>query len=354
MGTREGELTRNFSLIKHRTKELFDQSSYNSISNLNATVFGATGSIGSYLASRLGDISSDLTYPTRQTDTFADTMKDLRCQGSTGMVYMAMNMNMGDLHQLTRVNRHSDVIINLLGPSRFMTSKYEDFKFINMEVPQKIARSARLTGAKKLIHFSAAGAQPNSDSLDLKTKFFGEQMVRDEFPDAVILRPTIVLSRRDYYLKYWADMMDFFHSFVPVYDDCLAKKQPILVFDVVEAIVNSIKLDNAQGRTFELGGPFQYTQKEILELMMNGVARDLKIFKFNKELAKMLGSRITSRYLNREDVIKSGIDQIVRQENGEGNIHDLFIQPGSIAPFIKIYFHKMKNLQALSKKGENI
>ena len=280
---------------------------------------------------------------------FEDGLKDLKCHGSTGMTYLALNTNLNDLKNLHRVNRHSDTIINMLGPSRFMLRKYEDYKLINMDIPQKIAKSARITGAKKLIHFSATGASPTSDSVDFKTKFYGEQLVRDEFPDAIIIRPTIVLSRRDHYLKYFANMMDHWHSFVPVYDDCLALKQPIVINDFVEAIVNAIKLDNIQGKTFEIGGPFQYTQKEILEIMMNAFQRDIRLFKFNKKIAMKVGGMIGSRHLNREDVIKSGIDQIVRQENGEGNIHDLFVQPASIAPFIRMYFDKFKDLPVLPK-----
>lgn len=302
----------------------------------------------------MGEISSDLTYPLRDRIIFSDRVKELRCVGSTGMVYFALDTELNDLNQLNRVNRNSDVVINLLGPNRFLTKRVEEFKFINMEVPQKIARSARLTGASKLIHFSAAGVDPNSDSIDLQTKFYGEQMVRDEFPEAIIIRPTIVLSKRDHYLWYYTTMMEFFHSFIPVFDDCLAKKQPVLVEDVVEAIMNALKLDSANGRTFELGGPFQYTQKELLEIMMNAMARDFRIFKFNKDLAFNVGRLLPSRYLNREDIIKSNIDQIVRQENGEGNIHDLFVQPASIAPFIKTYFHKFKDLQAFSKRADNV
>lgn len=312
-------------------------------------MYGATGSIGGYLSSRLGDISSDLTYPLRTRFLFEDGIKDLRCHGSTGMTYLALNTNLNDLKNLNRVNRHSDTIINMLGPSRFMLRKYDDYKLINMDIPQKIAKSARLTGAKKLIHFSAVGANATSDSLDFKTKFYGEQLVRDEFPDAIIIRPTIVLSRKDYYLKYFADMMDHWHSFIPVFDDCKAMKQPIVINDFVEAVVNAIKLDNIEGQTFEIGGPFQYTQKEILDIISNSFQRRMNLYKFNKKLAMKVGGMFGTSYLNREDVIKSGIDQVVRQQNGEGNIHDLFVQPASITPFIKMYFHRIKDLPAITK-----
>jgi nucleoside-diphosphate-sugar epimerase len=219
-----------------------------------------------------------------------------------------------------------------------------------MEVPRKIAKSARLTGAKKLIHFSAAGVAYNSESLDLQTKFYGEQMVRDEFPDAIIIRPTLVLSLRDYYLKHYYQMINHWYSFIPVWDDCTALKQPIIVDDFVEAIVNAIKLDDIQGKTFEIGGPFQYTQKEILEVMMNAMCRQVKLYKFNKELGKTIGSYTSFAKMNREDIVKSGLDLIVKQENGEGNIHDLYVQPAPVVPFIKKYYNRLKDVHAMKKE----
>ena len=54
---------------------------------------------------------------------------------------------------------------------------------------------------KKLIHFSSIGADSKSPSLDLRTKFVGEQEVLKEFPDAVILRLAPVVGFNDYLLR---------------------------------------------------------------------------------------------------------------------------------------------------------
>lgn len=47
---------------------------------------------------------------------------------------------------------------------------------------------------KRLIHVSAAGADPNSQSMRLRTKWIGEQEVKEIFPDVTILRPTYMLN----------------------------------------------------------------------------------------------------------------------------------------------------------------
>lgn len=64
---------------------------------------------------------------------------------------------------------NSNVAINLLGP-RHKIKKLEDFQFINIEVAERIAKACAKHGVHRLIHFSAAGAEADSESLDFKTK----------------------------------------------------------------------------------------------------------------------------------------------------------------------------------------
>ena len=47
------------------------------------------------------------------------------------------------------------------------------------------------------IHLSAAGADPNSQSMRLRTKWIGEQEVEEIFPDVTILRPTNMFKPLD-------------------------------------------------------------------------------------------------------------------------------------------------------------
>ena len=67
--------------------------------------------------------------------------------------------------------KNSNVVINLVGP-RPELKKRKDFGFINVEVPKRIAQACEKNpGVVRFIHFSAAGANPKAQSLDLQTKF---------------------------------------------------------------------------------------------------------------------------------------------------------------------------------------
>ena len=279
-----------------------------------------------------------------------DRLKELKCQGSTGMVHIHHNTRFEDIRNLNRCNHHADVVINLLGPRNFFNLGIDNFKKVNIEYPRNIARSARLSGVKKFIHFSACGAEKDSPSMDLRTKYVGEQVVRDEFPDAIIIRPTNVLSKNDNYLQYFVHLMDHWTSFIPVYDDCKALKQPIIVHDLVEAVVNAIQIEGIEGQTFELGGPHVYNQLEILEMIMTAINRKVTLAHVNRNLALFISNYFGVKVFNREDIIKSSLDLIVKQEDGVKGIHDLKVQPGKIRPFINAHCYHYKDPIAATKE----
>lgn len=68
--------------------------------------------------------------------------------------------------------RNSNVVINLIGPRR-RYKKMEDFQYVNIDLAERIAQASNKFGVHRLIHFSAAAADPNSPSMDFKTKWEG-------------------------------------------------------------------------------------------------------------------------------------------------------------------------------------
>jgi NADH dehydrogenase (ubiquinone) 1 alpha subcomplex subunit 9 len=96
----------------------------------------------------------------------------------------------------------------------------------------------------RLIHFSAAAADPNSPSLDFQTKFEGEKAVKKAFPNVTIFRPCTIYGQNDYFAHNIVRQSTFFfHKFVLVYDDCTTLKQPIKDSDVAVAVLNALKME---------------------------------------------------------------------------------------------------------------
>lgn len=159
-------------------------------------------------------------------------------------------MNYKDQAQIERMVRNSNVVINLLGP-RHKVKKQEDFEFINIEVPERIAMACNKYGVHRLIHFSAAGAAPDSASIDFATKFEGENVVKKIFPNATIFRPCPVYGLNDNFASLIRGQINFFwNKFVPVTHDCTSKKQPIREMDVAKCVLNALKQEQSKGKTY--------------------------------------------------------------------------------------------------------
>lgn len=60
----------------------------------------------------------------------------------------------------------SNVVINLLGP-RWNIKNYDEFEFINIEVPRSLAWAAKENGILRFVHFSSCGVSKDSKSYDL-------------------------------------------------------------------------------------------------------------------------------------------------------------------------------------------
>lgn len=90
--------------------------------------------------------------------------------------------------------KESNVVISCIG-SKVYYKKEKDFEDANIRIPMAIANAAKKNPkVKRLIMFSAAGADPNSHSKRLRTKWIGEQEVKDIYPDVTFLRPTYIFN----------------------------------------------------------------------------------------------------------------------------------------------------------------
>jgi NADH dehydrogenase len=120
------------------------------------------------------------------------------------------------------------------------------------------------------VHVSALGADSESDSQYAVTKAEGEAAVREAFPKAVILRPSIIFGPEDGFFNKFASLARFL-PILPLIGGGHTRFQPVFVGDVAQAIATA--LTRQDGRTYELGGPAIYTFKELLQLILRETGR---------------------------------------------------------------------------------
>ncbi|MFC7536517.1 complex I NDUFA9 subunit family protein [Sphingomonas sp. GCM10030256] len=136
-----------------------------------------------------------------------------------------------------------------------------DLRTIHAQAPGKAAELAARGGAASFVHVSAINADPGSASLYASTKGGGEQLVRDAFSAATIIRPSLVFGQEDQLTNRFAGLARL--PFLPVIAP-RTRFQPVYVRDVAAAIAQAAVDPQAHaGKTYEIGGPEVMTMHEL-------------------------------------------------------------------------------------------
>jgi NADH dehydrogenase len=80
------------------------------------------------------------------------------------------------------------------------------FEAVQAEGPARAAKAAKAAGVPRFVLISAIGADAESKAAYARTKAEGEAAVLAEYPDAVILRPSIVFGPEDQFFNRFAGM----------------------------------------------------------------------------------------------------------------------------------------------------
>jgi NADH dehydrogenase len=233
-----------------------------------ATVFGGSGFIGRYVVQRLAQRG----YVVRVAVRDPVGARFLTTQGRVGQV-VPLAAPVTDAAAVTRAVEGAEAVISLVGI--LFERKPGDFGRIQGEAPGAIARAAAAAGATSLVHVSAIGADAASASLYAKTKAQGEAGVREAFPEATILRPSVVFGEEDAFFNRFAAMARL--PFMPVVAGG-TKFQPVFVGDVADAVMAALDRPDARGKTFELGGPRVMTMRDVLRFILDTTRRRRPMF----------------------------------------------------------------------------
>lgn len=174
---------------------VYDKGLRNSISGIEATVFGGTGVLGSLVGGGLTSIGSPCIYPYRTHASIWDNrLKELKTTADLGYKSFVRLQDFTNSKELGFAMKDSNVVVSCIG-SHVFAKKESDFEEANIRVPMAIAKAARDSKkVKRFVYVSAAGADPNSHSRRLRTKWLGEQEVKEIYPDVTVIRPTLMVN----------------------------------------------------------------------------------------------------------------------------------------------------------------
>ena len=217
-----------------------------------ATVFGGGGFVGRYVVAELLNAGVRVRVAGRNPKNAAF----LRQLGNMGQTQFAA----ADITRPDTVRRAvagSDTVINLVGVLA------GDYTGVQVDGARHVAEAAAAAGATRLVQMSAIGADPDSASAYGQSKGLGEDAVRHAFPDATILRPSIVFGREDEFINRFATMIRL-APLVPVVAP-EARFQPVFAGDVGRATALVALHDGHAARTYELGGPQVLTMRQLFD-----------------------------------------------------------------------------------------
>jgi NADH dehydrogenase len=230
------------------------------------TVFGGSGFIGRYVVRRLAAEGWVVRVAVR--DAVAAAF--LKTAGNVGQVVpMHVDITAEDA-VIDAAIEGADAVIYLVGI--LYESGRRTFQAVHADAPARIARIAAKAGVSSFVQMSALGADPNSPSLYARSKAAGEAGVLAAFPQATIIRPSIVFGPEDSFFNRFACMARYSPG-LPLIGGGQNKFQPVYVCDVADAMIRTLHEDAARGQIYELGGPRIYTFQQLMEILLRELRR---------------------------------------------------------------------------------
>ncbi|KAJ3340623.1 39kDa subunit of ndufa9, NADH:ubiquinone oxidoreductase [Gonapodya sp. JEL0774] len=244
-----------------------------------ATTYGCTGFLGRYLVHRLARNGSQVVAAYRGSEY---DHRHLKLGGDLGMVVHQF-FQPRDEDSIVETLRNSDIVYNLIG--RDYTTKNFTFEETHIDIPRRIARLARQNGVSKFVHVSALNAAEDSPSRFLSTKWLGEQAVREEFPDATIVRPATMYGPEDKFFNRYGTYMVFWRA-IQLAKNGQQKIRPIYVGDVADALESILRNEAATGEIVELTGSQEFTLRQVLDVMIELTHRNPLVVTLPKAIIK--------------------------------------------------------------------
>ncbi len=299
------------------------------------TVFGGGGFIGRHLVKRLARRG----WRVRIASRHPGQAMFLKTYGAVGQI-APIFADVRDDATVAAVVRDADYVINLVGI--LYESGGRTFEAVHAEAPARIARLAREAGVGRLVHLSAIGASPDSPSVYAQTKARGEQAVRQAFPEATVLRPSVVFGPEDNFFNLFAALARL-SPVLPLMGGGTTRFQPVYVGDVADAVMAVLDDPATQGRTYELGGPRVYTYRELMELTLAQIGRRRLLvstpWSMAELQAKVLGL-LPKPLLTTDQVKLLQIDNAVAED--APTLRDLGITPTAAEAVLPLYLERFR------------
>ena len=227
----------------------------------NCLIFGASGLIGRHLIRKLTQNNFKVTAVTRNIHQKGYILKT---QGNPGYINI-VESNIFDENKIRVLLKKADICINLVG-ILYEKGKVNTFENIHEKFPNFLSNLCREYNVQQFIHLSALGIENAKDSLYAKSKLQGEVLIRNNFKEANILRPSVIYSVDDNFTTNFMTLLNLSPIF-PIYYKGATLFRPIYILDLIEIIYQIIDR-NIKSETIECIGLEEISLKDILKKLL--------------------------------------------------------------------------------------
>lgn len=220
------------------------------------TVVGGTGFLGRHIVDALTESGYRVRVAARSPEK--GDFSHLRNVPET------VSADIRDADSLNRAIKGADGAVNCV--SLYAERGELDFESIHVRGAERLARCARRNNVRSLVHISGIGVDHYSPSAYVQARERGEHAVREVFPEAVILRPSVLFGPGDDFLSTLDQVSRL--PVIPLFGHGDTRLQPVHAADVAVAVRLSIFRQASRGEVYELGGAEIRTYREIIEALL--------------------------------------------------------------------------------------
>lgn len=313
------------------------------------TIFGGSGFVGNHLVQLLARQGYRIRVAVRRPDLAGE----VRMFGGVGQV-VPVQANLRNEASVQRAVVGSDIVINLVGIGHQRGK--QRFGAVHAEGAASVARAARAVGASALVHVSALGVDKAAEvSAYAASKLAGEEAVLAAFPDAVVIRPSIMFGQGDGFFNLMGSLARVLPVMPLISGGTLF--QPVFVGDVAEAIAKAAAGEVKTGRIYELGGPDVETHKALMQRILREAGRNPMLLPVPSGLMKLMASLLGilpfKPLITPDQVELLGVDNVVSEAAGKEKrtLAAFGITPTSMVDVLPTYMWRFRRHGQFDREG---
>ena len=241
---------------------------------MNVAIFGGTGFVGNYLLDELEKNNYNSQILIRR--------------GSESKINISKNYKiiLGDISDKNAIRKtleNADAIIYTIGIIRQFKRKNISFDYLHKQGVENVVVEAKKLKINRFILMSANGVKKDGSQYQI-SKYLGELALINSDLNWTIFRPSLIfgdsIRKEEFCSQLKREMLSlpfpaplFYNSLLP-FNAGKFKMSPIHVKNIASFFIKSITMDETMHKTYQLGGPKDYTWKEIIKIISNAYGKN--------------------------------------------------------------------------------